>query len=217
MFACPLCHSADSAVFFRGKRRLYLRCGECLLVFVDPVFHLSSSAEKAVYELHENDPEDEGYRRFISRLVIPLNQKLGERGRKGLDFGCGPGPALPRMMAEAGHSMAVYDPFFAPDASVLEELYDFITCTEVVEHWNVPAWTWPFVLGMLRPGGWLGIMTKLVLDGEAFARWHYKNDPTHVSFFSRETFSYLAQKGGLRVIFEGKDVILMQKPVLTDE
>ncbi len=65
---------------------------------------------------------------------------------------------------------------------------------------------------LLKPGGWLGIMTKRVLDVQRFANWHYKNDPTHVSFFSVETFSWLAKTHNLNVIFPANDIVLMQKP-----
>ncbi len=54
-------------------------------------------------------------------------------------------------------------------------------------------------------------MTKLVIDADAFKSWHYKNDPTHVSFFSRETFRFLAERDGLDVDFVGNDVILLRK------
>ena len=54
-------------------------------------------------------------------------------------------------------------------------------------------------------------MTKLATEAEAFTRWHYKNDPTHVSFFSRDTFRFLAQRDGLEVEFVGNDVILLRK------
>ena len=37
-------------------------------------------------------------------------------------------------------------------------------------------------------------MTKLVRNQEAFAKWHYKNDLTHVCFFSRATFEWLSDQ-----------------------
>ena len=107
--------------------------------------------------------------------------------------------------------MAIYDPYFAPDPSVLTRQYDFVTCTEAIEHFNQPAKEWGLLLSMIKPGGWLGLMTKLATDAEAFTRWHYKNDPTHVSFFSRDTFRFLAQRDGLEVEFVGNDVILLRK------
>ena len=63
----------------------------------------------------------------------------------------------------------------------------------------------------LKPGGILGIMTKLVLDRKAFSTWHYKNDLTHVCFYSRDTFEWVATylKADLEII--DKDVLLLTK------
>ncbi len=54
-------------------------------------------------------------------------------------------------------------------------------------------------------------MTKLVRDRAAFATWHYKNDPTHVCFFSARTWRWWARHQGARVEFVGDDVILLAK------
>jgi SAM-dependent methyltransferase len=208
--ACPLCGFAAPAPFHTDARRLYLRCERCRLVFVPAVHWLTPEAEKAVYDLHENEAVDPGYRRFLSRLCDPLLERLSP-GCRGLDFGCGPGPTLSRMLADRGHRMALYDPFYQEDPAVLTRTYDFITATEVVEHLRVPGRVIASLFSMLRPGGWLGIMTKLARDREAFRRWHYIRDPTHICFFSRATFRHLAQRHGAALVFIGTDVILMQK------
>ncbi|WP_087023238.1 class I SAM-dependent methyltransferase [Thaumasiovibrio subtropicus] len=212
MHTCPLCEAADVAHYHQDARRDYFQCQQCSLIFADPDKRLDPAMEKEVYDQHENNSEDLGYRRFLSRVATPLLDKLPAESLKGLDFGSGPGPTLSVMMSEAGHQVAIYDPYFAPDRSVLAQTYDFITCTEAIEHFYTPYQEWQQLLGMLKPGGWLGIMTKLALDYDAFARWHYKNDPTHVSFFSQATFSYLAERDGLDVEFVGNDVILLRKP-----
>lgn len=207
---CPLCENPDSLLYWRDQRRSYRRCQLCQLVFVPPAHHLSMTAEKAEYDLHRNDPEDSGYRTFLSRLFAPLCQRVSP-GAKGLDFGCGPGPALSAMLTEAGFDMAVYDPFYAPERGPLRHSYDFITCSEVVEHFRCPGREFAALWKMLEPNGWLGVMTKLVIDRQAFARWHYKNDPTHIAFFSRKTFRYLARQLNASLEFIGADVILLQK------
>ncbi|WP_407331875.1 class I SAM-dependent methyltransferase [Enterovibrio sp. 27052020O] len=208
---CPLCQSTHTADFEQDKRRRYFRCDACSLVFADPACRLSPKEEKAQYDLHDNAVEDEGYRRFLLRLADPLLVKLGSAPLDGLDFGCGPGPALAAMLEESGHRMALYDPYFVPDPSVLNTSYDFVTCTEAIEHFYMPHKEWGQLLSLVKPGGWLAIMTKLVIDADAFKCWHYKNDPTHVSFFSRETFCFLADRDGLDVDFVGNDVILLRK------
>ncbi len=208
--SCPLCSSQNSQYFHRDKARQYQKCSTCQLVFVPPNFYLSAAEEKAHYDHHQNSPNDAGYRKFLGRTFTPLNSKL-KPNRCGLDFGSGPGPTLSIMFEEAGHNMAIYDPFYAPDRSVLRQTYDFITATEVVEHLHTPSSELDLLWSCLRPNGWLAIMTKRVTNLQDFTTWHYKNDPTHVCFYSEETFNWLAKKWGSVVEFHGKDVVMFQK------
>ena len=91
------------------------------------------------------------------------------------------------------------------------EPYDFITTTEVVEHLHYPRRELDRLWDILKPGGSLGVMTKLVRDRAAFATWHYISEPTHVCFFSRSTFQWLADEWQADLMFEGNDVILFEK------
>lgn len=175
-----------------------------------PSQFLSPEAEKAEYDKHQNSPDDIGYRTFLSRLFIPLHDRL-RPASIGLDFGSGPGPALSGMFEEAGHQVNLFDLFYAPDTTVLTQKYDFITASEVVEHLHNPARELSLLWSLLRPGGWLGIMTKLALDQAAFARWHYKNDLTHICFFSITTMEWLAWELQAELSPVGKDVFLFQK------
>ena len=207
---CPLCGGPDAADFWRDSRRVYLRCSCCALVFVPPAFYLSAEQEKAEYDLHQNEIDDPGYRRFLGRLAGPLLERL-PAGASGLDFGCGPGPALAAILREAGCRVALYDVFYQLDRAALERRYDFICATEVVEHLHAPGEVLAELWRQLLPGGYLGIMTKLVRNREAFASWHYKNDPTHVCFFSESTWHWWAGIMGAELEFFGADVILLRK------
>ncbi len=209
--SCPLCGAAGAQPFSEDKHRHYRRCSNCHLVFVPAAYRVSAEREKAEYDLHKNSPGDPGYRRFLGRLFVPLQKRLAP-GSFGLDFGSGPGPTLSVMFEETGHRMAIHDAFYAPETHVFSERYDFITATEVFEHLHRPGFELERLWGCLKPGGCLGVMTKLVRDREAFAGWHYKNDITHVCFFSRETFQWLAHRWGARLEFHGDDVILLTKP-----
>ncbi|WP_028863619.1 class I SAM-dependent methyltransferase [Psychromonas aquimarina] len=211
MHLCPLCSSNQTHFYFEDKNRSYFQCSRCELVFVPQEQRLDAANEKAHYDHHKNEPDDQGYRRFLSRLTQPLLKRLAPDS-EGLDFGCGPGPALAHMLREAGHTVALYDIYYQPDTDVLEKTYDFVTATEVIEHLYDPEKIWLQWLSLVKPGGWIGIMTKQVIDLEAFACWHYKYDPTHVSFFSRATFHYLAERDSLELEFIGNDVILLRKP-----
>jgi SAM-dependent methyltransferase len=105
--------------------------------------------------------------------------------------------------------VALYDSFYLPDTGALRDSYDFICATEVVEHLHRPGVELARLWTLLKPGGWLGLMTKLVLDRSAFAGWHYKNDPTHVCFFSERTWQWWAQQQGASLQIIGADVILL--------
>jgi len=209
---CPLCGGKQIMHYHqdkvRDKVRDYLQCGTCDLVFVPPAQHLSSQEERAYYDLHENHPDDPGYRRFLSRLFIPLNARLAANS-SGLDFGSGPGPALAAMLGEAGHQVSLYDPHYAPDKTVLDASYDFITLSEVAEHLAEPGRELDCLWRMLRPGGCLAIMTKRVRDREAFKTWHYITDPTHIAYFSEATFYWLVERWSARIEIIGNDVVLI--------
>ena len=205
--ACPLCGGARIDPYHRDKNRDYLSCRVCKLVFVPTALHLSAADEKACYDGHDNRPDDPRYRGFLDRLFTPLNLRLAANS-SGLDFGCGPGPTLSVMFEEAGHRVALYDPYYAPDKSVLSATYDFITLSEVAEHLARPGEELDNLWASLAPGGWLGIMTKRVRDRAAFATWHYIADPTHVSFFSDATFRWLADRWSATLVVVGDDVVL---------
>lgn len=210
---CPLCSNTNHYLFHKDNKRDYYRCRECLLVFVPDHQRLGAEEEKAVYDTHRNSPDDPGYRKFLSRVLNPLCSRVKPPAR-GLDFGSGPGPALSVMFEEKGYRMANYDPFYSNSPDALAGRYDFITCTEVFEHLFYPGKVLKNLFEILRPEGVLGIMTKLVIDRDAFAGWHYIHDPTHVCFFSRETFNWIAARLGCRLDFEGNDVIIMDRNIL---
>ena len=194
----------------RVDGRDYWRCGACEATWVDPRHWLDEESEAAHYRLHRNDPADRAYRHFLSRVTQPLLQRLAP-GARGLDYGCGPGPALAAMMEEAGHTMALYDPLFAPCSEALKKQYDFITCTEVAEHFRQPAQEFGRLHALLRPGGWLGLMTTFMVEDEAFARWHYRRDPTHIVFYRPATFGLLARRHGWVCEFPAANVVLLHK------
>lgn len=211
MNTCVLC--GGTAVFWQAdRRRPYLRCQRCLLVQVPADHQLDADAELAEYRLHRNDPDDPGYRRFLSRLAEPLLQHL-PADSSGLDFGCGPAPALAMLLREQGHRVALHDLYFANNPQVFDQQWDFICASEVVEHLAQPGEELHRLWQCLKAGGWLALMTKRVRDAEAFANWHYKNDPTHICFFSVPTFDWLAAHWQTRAEYPADDVVLLRKPL----
>jgi len=179
---------------------------------MDPSLHLSREREAAFYRTHENSPADPRYRKFLAQLWGPLRARLKD-GAVGLDYGSGPGPTLHLMAEEEGFGCGIYDPFFAPDETVLKNRYDFVSCSETAEHFHHPEREFTRLSCLLKPSGWLGIMT-LPPPGEPgeLDRWHYRMDPTHVCFYRPDTFHWITDRFGFRPPLRfGHRVFLMQK------
>lgn len=207
---CILCGDTSIQRFYRNEYYTYLHCQNCDLVFATPDERLTSAEEKQRYDQHENDPDDKEYRNFLDQLFTPLYNRLSP-GSYGLDYGSGPGPTLSVMFEEAGHPMEIFDPFYANNRSVFDMRFDFITSTETVEHFYYPAREFERLWSILKPGGYLGIMTLLRPQDLPFSEWHYIRDDTHVSLYSKDTFSWLADHLNAGLQFYGDRVIILRK------
>jgi hypothetical protein len=212
IMTCPLCGTTGAITIYKDESREYRQCSACRLVFVPSNLFLSFENEKERYDYHQNSPDDPEYRGFLGRLFAPLLERL-EPGSRGLDFGSGPGPTLSIMFSEAGFPTEIYDCFYAEAPEAFERIYDFITASEVVEHMREPCIELDRLWSILKPGGWLGIMTCLLPAEQLFKEWHYKNDDTHICFFSRPTFEWLATRWRAEIVFPDRDVVLFRKRI----
>jgi hypothetical protein len=207
---CPLCHCTAHTLYCEHETGEYRLCGECSLVFVLPEARLDEAQEKERYDLHTNSPDDANYRKFLSKVLEPVCERV-PKGSFGLDFGSGPGPTLSKMFEENGYEMRIYDHFYAIDEEALKLNYDFITSTEVVEHLYKPSAVIEKLMGMLKPNGLLALLTQPYPTQEEFSKWYYKNDPTHVCFYSPATMKWLAKKYLARLETVGKDIFIFIK------
>ena len=207
---CRVCLRNSLAPFLQKDGLNYLRCCQCQATLVSAAQLPSHQTQLQKYQQHQNDPLDARYREFLNRLAAPLLAEL-PANQVGLDFGCGPGPALADMLSQAGHSMRLYDPFFFPDATVLDQQFDFVTCTEVAEHFHQPHAEFTRMVALLKPGGLLALMTSFQHDDSRFADWHYRRDPTHVTFYKQETFDFIAAEFGLTCEIPCKNVAFLRK------
>jgi len=207
--ACPLCGAATGTPW-RETTGLYRHCASCDLVSRDPATWLDAATERAYYGTHDNCIDDPGYRRFLAQLAEPLTAHLAP-GARGLDYGCGAAPALAAILGEAGFPTVGYDPFFAPDETALAACYDFVTCSEVLEHMHDPLRDLARIDAMLVPGGLLGLMTELRPPLADFPRWHYHRDPTHVGFHSEASLRWIARRFGWVPISRDRRVSLWRR------
>jgi 2-polyprenyl-3-methyl-5-hydroxy-6-metoxy-1,4-benzoquinol methylase len=210
---CPLCESHQTTLYLQhlGLKRDYWKCHFCQLTFVPPPYRLSYEEERIHYDTHENEINDPGYRAYLSKISKELIPRL-TKGMHGLDYGCGPGPALAEMFKEEGFRMEIYDPLYYPLETPFKGEYDFITCTEVIEHMHQPALELQKLFSLIKKGGWLGAMTQEPPEElEEFKSWHYQRDPTHVCFYRKETMEWVAERFQSKLIYPKKSVFLLQK------
>lgn len=206
---CVVCSTLASKHFFQDKFRAYRRCHVCSIIFVPEEFYVSAESEKARYEEHNNNPNDVRYRNFLERIALPIRERF-EKGARGLDFGCGPTPLLSDILKADGFEMEVYDPFYVNDESVLEQKYDFIVSTEVFEHLKSPLSEFEKLFSLLKPNGVLAIMTRPYDESIDFKTWHYKNDRTHICFYTVETFNWIAVRLGLEYSRVENDIFVFK-------
>jgi SAM-dependent methyltransferase len=173
----------------------------------------SEERARREYALHRNDVDDAAYRRFLSRLADPLCAHL-PAGASGLDFGCGPGPALAEILRARGHTTALFDPLFYPDPAPLQRRHAFVSCSEVVEHFVSPRSEFERLRDLLAPGGVLALMTQWRRDEAEFSSWRYVHDPTHVCFYRERTLRWIAAWLGLELPYCADNVALLRVPAV---
>ena len=205
---CPLCATHGAPAILRDGRTFH-QCAACALIFVDPADHLTANAEAARYREHRNAGGDPEYLAFLRRLGDPVVARTTV-GARGLDFGSGPVPALGEWLSATGRPTCPYDPLFAPDAGALSRTYDFVTCSEVVEHARDPAAMFAQLAGLVAPGGLLAVMTQFHHGAAAFATWWYRRDRTHVAFYDATTMAWIAGRYGWALELPGGGVALFR-------
>jgi len=193
MIACLLCQEFTSQQLELSPQ--FYSCNNCGSVFRNPTLFLSSELEKERYLLHQNDVEDEGYRNFVSPLTAAVCHSFNPSSI-GLDFGAGPAPVAAKILGDRNYHMKYWDPFFHPDTSVLDRKYDFVICCETMEHFYDPLKEFQLMKSVLNKGGKIFCMTNLLPELAAFKDWYYKNDKTHVLFYSEVNLKWIQDAVG---------------------
>lgn len=212
---CPLCES-KSKFFLAGENREYLRCSVCQLIFVPPKYFISRKEEIEHYLKHENSLENEGYVRMFNEKIRVI-KNLCQGVQTVLDYGCGYEPVLKTLLTREGFTVTGYDPNFFPEMNS-NATFDLIISTETFEHFKQPDKEILSLLSRLAPGGYLAIMTRLVPQQdqlaahESFGNWYYQRDPTHIVFYDNDTFSWIAHRYGMEILFNNeKDFVVLQR------
>lgn len=191
---CPLCHN-QAHRFCVIEQKNYFECDRCKSLFLERSSYPSKTAEKRRYTYHQNNLKDRGYRRFVRPLIKAVKSNFGNN-HLGLDYGCGQNPVLTTLLRKKGMQVEKYDPFFQDNSRVFKKTYDYIVCCEVVEHFHQPRKEFERLKTLLKPGGTLFCKTSMITPKikSNFKTWWYKNDLTHVFFYSEKTFLQIKQQ-----------------------
>jgi len=191
---------------------IYYHCHLCECIFKSPDHYQDFETQKERYNLHTNDENDEGYIAYFQRF-IDFTYPYVFSSKRALDFGCGESSILSEMFEKKGISCDFYDPIYHPDGIDETKKYDLIVSTEVFEHLHQPREVFESLLKRLEKGGYLALQTQFHTNElEAFKKWYYHQDPTHIVFFTVMTFRVLCEMFDCEfVIDNGKNMVLIRK------
>lgn len=207
---CKICEGETYIIYDEQFKMDYHRCQSCGFIYEDVKHHVNSLEEKEEYDRHNNSIEDEGYVNMFKRFIEAFEPYV--TGKDLLEYGSGPEPVFSEVLRRQGYHVTSYDPFYLPDETYKEKKYDLITSTEVFEHFVEPTIEVEKLVDLLKVGGLLCVMTQFPKDDEHFKKWWYRRDPTHISFFTIESFNCLCERFGLDMVYNNnKDYMILKK------
>ncbi len=185
---CRLC--GEKTNHFFGDE--FFQCENCKAISRKLTSLPDAETEKKRYDQHQNTPDD-GYEKFISPLLNYVLKNISTK-KNGLDFGSGPNSILANILANKKYTLYKFDPFYEKDSSILNNTFDFIIACEVIEHFHYPQNEFKKLKEKLNKKGEILIMTHLYDFAINFENWYYKNDFTHVFFYTLETFEWIKKQ-----------------------
>lgn len=210
---CKICKNKVSLIVDDKKSLIYYRCHSCGFVALDDKYVLDKIEEKCKYDQHNNSLENKGYVKmfedFIDLAIEPYRKNI----QTVLEFGSGPEPVLSKLLEHRGLEVDIYDLYYSPQKIYEGKKYDLITSTEVFEHLQNPLEILELLVKHLHTTAYMVVMTKFPpKDDKEFLAWWYRRDPTHISFFTAESFEFMAKSVGLKVLNTiNKNIVVFQK------
>ena len=218
---CLLCGSKNTQIYREfeektyGKLRRwkYFTCQNCDLIFRDPTQRPKPEEEQSRYKEHQN-LWNKTYEKYLNELWQPLSSYIPKEAKKGLDFGCGATEGLKELLKDSSYSIESYDFYFKDDVLKNSE-YDFVYCSEVVEHFYNVKRNFDILIDTLKAGALLAVSTqKPPADPEDFQTWYYRKDPTHVAFYNSKTWDWIAESMGFEVLYQENPIVILKKEKL---
>lgn len=189
----------------------YYFCDNCDYIFKNQDSILSLEEEKQRYTAHNNTIENlkyvEYFKDFVEQIIPYINGKVG------LDYGSGHGNVLEYVMENFfDYDIDSYDKYFNYDIT-LKNKYDFVICTEVIEHIQNPIEFIKIIDSYLSSENEIVFKTQFRnMSEEEFYKWWYIRDDTHIGFYNMKTFEYIAKIFDYNIIFsDNNSIVVLRK------
>ncbi len=225
LIKCPCCRSNpdNHKPFYSFSSYSYVKCRECSLVFQNPqpVFEdLSKRYDSEYFEYEINNEEN-----FLNLMLKGLadirfsSLDFSETDRKVLDVGCATGKLLShlkskgwvtagveicREAAEYGNRVHGVNISVKPlkDNSYPDNYFSFVHASHLIEHLNDPYDFLSEVFRILKPGGYLALVTPNIdgFQSRLFREKWRSAIADHMFLFSRKTLIRLAERTGFSTV-----------------
>ncbi|MGL4981308.1 MAG: class I SAM-dependent methyltransferase [Treponemataceae bacterium] len=217
---CNFCSQPTNQIVVKSV--LYHHCDFCHGIFKDPSCFCSPDDQKNRYEKHNNTLENQSYKKYLQDYLQKIDlffQKQSKQIGCFLDFGSGVFPAMEALLKEENNFKSLletqifsYDIFFANYPKILEKKFDGINCLEVAEHFENPLKEFSLLYKLCKEDGYVIVSMQFVDFCDDFSLWWYKEDSTHVSFYSKKSLQILAKRVGFSSFIEiDKNIIALKK------
>lgn len=240
---CPVCDSLSNSSFWAMGGYALQRCSVCDMVWDPyPIDNLEVQYEQNYFR---NENPKGGYANYFEGMAINrrtfidrLKKIFAETGRKGklLDVGCAFGDCLVEAkrlgwrdvegleISSYAYRLAKKRGLKVKNGSLttvayLPNSFGVITYQDVIEHIVFPMTELKRVYKILKPGGWLFIVTPDV--GGFWSKflgplWYHFKPGEHVVYFSQKTIQDALERTGFVNIKTGKTYHVMSLEYLAN-
>lgn len=225
---CRICN-LDSINNVEGLEK-YIKCKNCGSYFLKKEYFLSEEQQIERYKLHNNDVNNPQYEQYFYKIFIQVKEQINKNldflGLKSFfDYGSGPEPCFISLLNKLKERKEInensiingWDPLFNNTISDLK--YDIVFCIEVIEHFERPQENLKNLVSYCNDKGFLVIKTGFLPEPSIntkecdifFSKWWYRQDSTHVSFFTKKALIDFLHIYDFIVFYENKDLLIFRK------
>lgn len=217
---CRICETDSS--FFYGDVRSFYKCPSCALIFTNETAD-NAAAEKH-YKSQWNNADDDFWKQQVDALVGVIQKYKMPMGRL-LDFGSGSGE-ITKEFQRRGIEAEPLDPMI--NGLLKDQNYsykfDVVVGVEVIEHLPNMWEELKEIENHLSHDGIMLFTTNITEpfinssnEVDVFKAWWYKDDPTHVSFFSNKSIFRLAEIMHYTADIYGTQLFVLKRQTAKEE